>query len=103
MRFTSTLLTQAIDFARSLNNLGQQLNQIDNDNNFFIQQTGCELLSGGNPPNFFLRVIFIYAPSDQANKPLRFVVDLAVTAGGGFMVLQEQNLAPGGQQQPGIV
>jgi hypothetical protein len=103
MMYTSTLLTQAINYAKGLPNLSQELNQADNDNNYYILETGCKLLSVGNPPNFFLTVIFIYAASDQANQPLRFMVDLAVTAAGGFQVLPQQNLAPGDLQQPEIV
>jgi hypothetical protein len=93
MQITSTLLSDAVIFARSQPGMVQALLKADNDiQHFYAIEVGCRVLQRpGDPNHFFLRVIFFYTSFDAGVQPPHFFCDVAPQPSGGFIVLPPQS------------
>jgi len=89
MRLTSTLLADAISFAKSDPNMAANLQKRDNDDALYMAGIYCEMKTYTETPDkFYLRIIFDYAEFDNpGSKAPDIFVDLQTLAGGGFQIL----------------
>lgn len=89
MRPSSTLLANAISFAKSFPPMASALQKRDADNRIYAKSIFCEMkVYTNNPHAYYIRIIFDYAyfTSPEPNQPDMYL-DLAPLASGSFQVL----------------
>ena len=91
MRLTSTLLSNAISFAKSVPEMAGKLQGRDEDDNLYLREILCRMETyTNNRDRFYLRVIFNYSTFNVANRDRPDVyIDLTTHADGSFRVLAD--------------